>query len=118
MTDAVVPGKPSSGAASSREIYRAQEAMLETLRVLPALSVLDVESWGHFPLTVPTKAKSVLGIVPIACFEVNNEGSTIAFGNVQWAHGDEPGEITIIGLGGLTAGTQYTIRLLVIGQGG
>lgn len=117
MSDAQIPGKTSSGSASSREQFRATEAIHEALRVAPTLRVVEIESWAQFPLRVLTPVQSVVGVLPIACFEVSNEGATIAFGNVQWAHGDEPGEIEILQLDGLTSGTQYLIRLLVIGAG-
>lgn len=113
-----VPGKVSSGSASARENFRAQEATHEALRVQPQLAVVDIESWGNFPLTVATQMPHILGAVPLAAFEYGNEGATVGYGSLEWAHGTEPGDLELRSVEGLTAGTHYTIRLLVVGAGG
>lgn len=96
---------------------RSRLAQDERNRIAPHVELVDVDSWGNFPLTFTHNAPgSRLGVTVAGCFKALDAAASVAHSGFTWAYGDASNEIKITGLSGLTAGTQYTLRLLVVGK--
>lgn len=79
--------------------------------------LVDVDSWAYWPLTFTHNVRAKkLGVVVVGCFETADVARSTPCGNVQWVYGEQWNELVIVGIDGLSPGTQYTVRLLVIGK--
>lgn len=94
-----------------------REAQKERNRIALASELVDVDTWGNFPLVFTHNVRAArLGVTVVGCFETQNPSASVAHAGFQWAYGDAQNELRIIDIDGLTAGTQYTLRLRVDGS--
>lgn len=79
--------------------------------------LVDVVTWGRFPLLVTHGVRaSKLGVVPAGCFYTDEPATPAPHGNVSWAYGSAEGEVKLTGVDGLVSGTKYTLTLLIVGK--
>lgn len=92
--------------------------VLEFLRALPTLELQQFNAiGGGFPVTFETETSNPVGVVAIEIYETNAPGVRAA-STLAWSKSESASEsgITISAMSGLTNGTEYTIRALVIGE--
>lgn len=88
------------------------------LRTLPTLEITTFNAvGGAFPVTFASATPAPVGVVVLEIYEADAPGnkgaSTIAWS--RSADATEPG-IAVSAMSGLTSGTEYVIRVLVIGE--
>lgn len=103
----------------ANSVYRFAEDVFDALRSLPVFErySLTVRA-DDFPITLLTELSEVDHVVCSRAVELNDESRWIPPGGVAWRMSESresPG-ITIESIDGLPTGTDFSVRMMIVGR--
>lgn len=102
---------------SNRDLLRFASDVIDFLRFLPTFEVKTFGTRAEFPiksLEIETDVANVTGVVVLKAEEAADEGATVVATGVSWERAADG--LKIKSIGGLSAGTDYTVTVLVLGD--
>jgi hypothetical protein len=107
-------------ATLSRLVGEAFDDVIEYVRQLPRFEFKTFSTAAvDFPLFVSTELSQPLGCFTVHTYETKS-GAILQNANIGWAKSDDPSRpgIKITSFSGMSAGTEYTVVVLLVGKGG
>jgi hypothetical protein len=102
---------------SGRALYDYAREMDTFLMSVPVLEYKSITTVAGFPIYVQTQIRNVVEVRRAQSYETRNTAAAIDNTSVAWRKSEDPRKpgILITELGGLTAGTDYTVVLAIQG---
>lgn len=102
---------------SAREMLQFVSDLIDFLRALPTFEIKTFSTRAIFPIKsieVQTEVEKVVGLWPIKAEESGDPGLTVTPTGISWERAEDG--LKIKGIGGLSADTDYTVTVLVLGE--
>jgi hypothetical protein len=101
----------------ARRFYTFASDVWHALNPQPSIERKQIAVDGNFPVSVLTRVRAT-DVLRTQTYKSADGASTVSDTSIAWRLSDDPREpgIVIDAMGGLTAGTVYTVRLLIVGD--